>query len=223
MLLTIGLLCAACGGEEPVATATPTKTPTPLATDTPVPTDTPAPPTNTPVPTDTPEPTATPTPEGTPTPTPTAAPVAFVQPSQDDVNTRKGPGTSYGKVGQVTQADKLGVYGKSADGGWYKICCINSQEAWIAKDFAQLSGDVAKIPVVEAPPLNAETQKDAMQPRRIGRRRRSRAGRVAIGDVVPPKITRHPVSTLAYAAYASTGRCARWRRSAQSSPATQTP
>ncbi len=134
-LLMLSLLLTACGGEEPVATATPTKTPTPLATDTPVPTDTPAPPTNTPVPTNTPEPTATPTPEGTPTPTPTAAPVAFVQPSQDDVNTRKGPGTSYGKVGQVTRADKLGVYGKSADGGWYKICCINSQEAWIAKRF----------------------------------------------------------------------------------------
>ena len=66
-LLMLSLLLAACGGEEPVATATPTKTPTPLATDTPVPTDTPAPPTNTPVPTNTPEPTATPTPEGTPT------------------------------------------------------------------------------------------------------------------------------------------------------------
>ena len=57
---------------------------------------------------------------------------------------------------------QLGVYGKRADGGWYKICCINSQVAWIAKDFAQLSGDVAKIPVVEAPPLNAETQKDTV-------------------------------------------------------------
>ena len=163
-LLMLGLLLTACGGEEPVATATPTKTPTPLATDTPVPTDTPALPTDTHVPTATPEPTATPTPEGTPTLTPTPAPVAFVQPKQADVNTRKGPGTGYGKVGQVSQADKLGVYGKSADCGWYKICCINSQEAWIAKDFAQLSGDIAKIPVVEVPPLTTETQQDALSP-----------------------------------------------------------
>ncbi len=186
-LLAVALLLAACGGEEPVATATPTKTPTPLATDTPVPTDTPAAPTDTPIPTDTPEPTATPTAEGTPTPTPTAAPVAFVQPSQDDVNTRKGPGTGYGKVGQVTRADKLGVYGKAADGGWYKICCINSQEAWIAKDFAQLSGDVAKIPIVEAPPLNAETQKDvATASPSSGRISGVQAGRVSIGSVVPP-------------------------------------
>ena len=90
-LLMLSLLLAACGGEEPVATATPTKTPTPLATDTPVPTDTPAPPTDTPVPTDTPEPTATPTPEGTPTPTPNRRPLSpSPNPSQDDVNTRKG-------------------------------------------------------------------------------------------------------------------------------------
>ncbi len=74
------------------------------------------------------------------------APVAFLQPSQDDVNTRKGPGTNYGKVGQVTRADTLGVYGKSADGGWYKICCVNGQEAWIASQFAQLSGDIAPSP-----------------------------------------------------------------------------
>lgn len=186
-LLMLGLVLTACGGEETVATATPTKTPTPLATATPVPTDTPAPPTDTPVPTDTPEPTATPTAEGTPTPTSTPAPVAFAQPKQDDVNTRKGPGTNYGKVGQVTRADKLGIYGKSADGGWYKICCINSQEAWIAKDFAQLSGDVAKIPVAEAPPLNAETQKDvATAAPSSGRISGVQAGRVSIGSVVPP-------------------------------------
>ncbi len=32
-------------------------------------------------------------------PTSTPAPVAFLTPTEDDVNTRKGPGTDYGKVG----------------------------------------------------------------------------------------------------------------------------
>ncbi len=187
-LLTLGMMLTACGGEEPTATPTPTKTATPLATDTPVPTATPAAPTDTPVPTNTPEPTATPSPEGTPTPTPTPAPVAFAQPNQDDVNTRKGPGTSYGKVGQVTRADTLGIYGKSADGGWYKICCINGQDAWIATQFAQLSGDVAAIPVVEAPPLNAETQADAVAAAASsGNGGSGQVGRISIGNVVPPQ------------------------------------
>ncbi|HSN77843.1 MAG TPA: DUF3048 C-terminal domain-containing protein [Anaerolineae bacterium] len=183
------LALAGCSGEEPLPTATPTKTPVPLAASTP---KTPATPTATPAPTDTPEPTATPTsadtptPEGTPTPEPTPAPVAFLQPSQDDVNTRKGPGTNYGKVGQVTRADSLGVFGKSADGGWYKVCCVNGQEAWIASQFAQLSGDTAAIAVVEAPPLNAETQADAAVASSSGSAVSGRTGYVSIGNVVPP-------------------------------------
>jgi hypothetical protein len=182
------LILAGCGGEEPLPTPTPTKTPVSLAANTPAPTDEP---TATPAPTDTPEPTPTPadtpTPEGTPTPEPTPAPVAFLQPSQDDVNTRKGPGTNYGRVGQVTRADTLGVYGKSADGGWYKICCVNGQEAWIASQFAQLSGDTAAIAVVEAPPLNAETQADtAPAASASGGSSSGRTGYVSIGNVVPP-------------------------------------
>jgi predicted small lipoprotein YifL len=189
-LLMLTLALAGCGGEEPLPTPTPTKTPLPLAASTPAPTDTP---TAAPAPTDTPEPTATPapedtpTPEGTPTPEPTPTPVAFLQPSQDDVNTRKGPGTSYGRVGQVTRADTLGVYGKSADGNWYKICCVNGQEAWIASQFAQLSGNSAVIAVVEAPPLNAETQAD-VAPATAGPSGGSSrgVGFVYIGNVVPP-------------------------------------
>ncbi len=184
------LALAACGGDEPLPTATPTKTPVPLAASTPEP---PSTPTDTPAPTDTPEPTATatpadtPTPEGTPTPEPTPTPVAFLRPNQDDVNTRKGPGTNYGRVGQITRADTLGVYGKSADGGWYKICCVNGQEAWFASQFAQLSGDIAAIPVVEAPPLNAETQADnAPAIASSGSGSPGTTGITFIGNVVPP-------------------------------------
>ncbi len=181
------LALAGCGGAEPLPTPTPTKTPIPMAAAaTETPTATPGTPTETALPTDTPEPTATATPEGTPTPEPTPTPVAFLQPTQDDVNTRKGPGATYGKIGQVTKADTLGVYGKSADGGWYKICCVNGQEAWISSQFAQLSGDTAAIAVVEAPPLNAETQADAAPAASAaGSSSGGRTGFVYIGNVVP--------------------------------------
>jgi hypothetical protein len=111
--------------------------------------------------------------------------VAFLQPNEDDVNVRKGPGTNYGRVGQVTRADTLGVYGKSADGGWYKVCCINSQEAWISAQFAQLSGDTAAITVVEAPPLDAATQADVAS-QTSGPRGPGTVGLTYIGDVTPP-------------------------------------
>ncbi|MEI2688867.1 MAG: DUF3048 C-terminal domain-containing protein [Anaerolineae bacterium] len=192
--LLISLALAGCGGEAPLPTATPTKTPAPMAVAaTPAPTETPAPPTETPTATASPEPTATATPEGTPTPEPTPTPVAFLQPSEDDVNTRKGPGTGYGKVGQVTKADSLGVYGKSADGGWYQVCCVNGQQAWIATQFAQLSGDTAAIAVVEAPPLNAETQADSA-PATVasGGSGGGRTGFVYIGNVVPAVDTAPP-------------------------------
>ena len=192
--LLISLALAGCGGEAPLPTATPTKTPAPMAVAaTPAPTETPAPPTETPTATASPEPTATATPEGTPTPEPTPTPVAFLQPSEDDVNTRKGPGASFGKVGQVTRADTLGVFGQSADGGWYKICCVNGQEAWISAQFAQLSGDTAAIAVVEAPPLNAETQADSA-PATVasGGSGGGRTGFVYIGNVVPAVDTAPP-------------------------------
>ncbi|MFZ2358330.1 MAG: DUF3048 C-terminal domain-containing protein [Anaerolineae bacterium] len=182
------LILAGCGGEEPLPTATPTKTPLPVAAAaTATPTATPAPPTPTPTATDTPAPTTTPTAEGTPTPEPTPTPLAFLQPTQDDVNTRKGPGTNYGRIGQITRADTLGVYGKSADGNWYKICCVNGQEAWFAAQYAQLSGDIAAIPVAEAPPLNADTQADSAPAiASSGSGSPGVTGITYIGNVVPP-------------------------------------
>ncbi|MCS6842924.1 MAG: DUF3048 C-terminal domain-containing protein [Caldilineales bacterium] len=190
-LLLLALALTACAGETPTATPTPTKTPTPVAVAQ-APTDTPTPPPPTPTPeppTPTPTPEATPTPDATPTPeppTPTPTPVASLRPTDDDINVRKGPGTGYGKIGQVTRADNLAVLGKSADGAWYKVCCINSQEGWIAAQFAQLSGDVAAVPVVEAPPLTGDNQADAPAAAAPGSTGGSGIGIVYIGNVVPP-------------------------------------
>lgn len=182
----LSLLLSACGGEEPLPTPTPTKTAVPAATNTPVSTATPLPPTATPTNTVAPTDTPVPTPEGTATPTSTPAPVAFLTPTEDDVNTRKGPGTEYGKVGMVTRADTLGVFGKSADGRWYKVCCVNGGEAWIASQFATLSGDTAAIAVVGPPALTDETRADAVAAAGGGGGGGGGTpGRISIGNVVP--------------------------------------
>ena len=148
VVLLAALILTGCAKAQPTATATPTKTPPPAATV--APTATPEPPTATPTPTDTatPLPTDTPTPAGTPTATPTPAPAALLQPTQDGVNVRKGPGSTYGKLGAVNRSDTLGVFGRSTDNGWYQVCCINGAQGWISSQFAQLSGDAAAAPVV---------------------------------------------------------------------------
>ncbi|MCB0206420.1 MAG: DUF3048 C-terminal domain-containing protein, partial [Anaerolineae bacterium] len=94
----------------------------------------------------------------------------------------KGPGTDYGKVCMVTQADNLGVFGKSSDGKWYKICCVNGQDAWISSQFAELSGDTAAIAVVAAPALTDETRANVAVASSGGG---GTPGRVSIGNVIP--------------------------------------
>lgn len=199
VIVVISLVASGCGGQEVEATPTPTKTATPLP---PAATDTPTAPTATSTPANTPTPiaaapptdTPVPTPEGTPTPTSTPEPVAFGRPTEDDVNTRKGPGTNYGKVGQVYTSDNLGLIGKSQDGRWYKVCCVEGQEAWISGQFLNVSGDLAALPVVEAPALTAETQADASAAtnRGTGGSGGSGPGFVAIGQVEPAVDTPPP-------------------------------
>lgn len=148
-------LLTACSNPS-AATPTPTRTPLPAATATPTATAT-ALPTQTP----TPSPSPTATPAGTPTPTTTPTPLAFLRPNQNGINARKGPGADYGRVGQVAQADTLGVSGKDAAGNWFQVCCVNGGAAWVAAEFAQLSGNAAALPVLDAPELTAETRADS--------------------------------------------------------------
>lgn len=111
----------------------------------------------------------------------------MLRPTQDGVNVRKGPGSDYGKLGLVDVADSLGVFGKSEDGAWYQVCCVNGAQGWISSQFAQLSGDITAAPVVAAPTLTADTQADssaAVAATSSGGGGGS-VGRVSIGNVVP--------------------------------------
>ncbi|MGM9535457.1 MAG: SH3 domain-containing protein, partial [Intestinibacter sp.] len=50
------------------------------------------------------------------------------------LNMRKGPGTSYAKIGTLNQGQKVVAIEKSSDGKWVKIK-YNSQEAWVSLDY----------------------------------------------------------------------------------------
>ena len=76
---------------------------------------------------------ATPTPEPEPTATPAPVP-AFVI-TQDIVNVRQGPGTTYGLVGSAATGTQLAITGKNDAGDWWQICCVNGEPGWV---FGQL-------------------------------------------------------------------------------------
>ena len=141
LLSTFVLLLAmlACNLPSSAATATPTLTIFTPAPTQPLPTSAPTP---TSLPSNTPPPTAT----GTP-----AVPVAF--PKEVAVNCRLGPGIGWIVLSGLSVGTSSQIAGKSGDGGWwYIVDPFNSgRKCWVAASVTNTAGNLANIPVVEAP------------------------------------------------------------------------
>ena len=121
-----------------------------IVTATPVPPPPPTPglPTNTPLPTPTPgPPTVTPTATGTPLP-----PVQ-VQIKATNANVRQGPGPGYPLVARIDKGTEITVVGRNASGTWWKVCCVNGADVWIADQVVTVTGPVWSVPeVTNIPP-----------------------------------------------------------------------
>jgi hypothetical protein len=118
----------------PTKTLRPTFTHTPAEPTAVPPTATPEiPPTDTPVP-DTPTPETLPT--NTPEPTSEAATLTV---TSNTANVRSGPGTGFGRVGQVSQGQTFDVTGKNRAGDWYEFD-YDGQTAWIYSQMVNVAG-----------------------------------------------------------------------------------
>jgi hypothetical protein len=133
------LAMLACNLPSSAATATPTLSLITPSLTQPLPTNAP---TQTLLPSTTPPPTAT----GTPT-----VPVAF--PKEVGVNCRLGPGVGWVVLSGLSVGTSSQISGKSGDGGWwYIVDPFNSgRKCWVASSVTNTAGNVAGIPVVEAP------------------------------------------------------------------------
>ena len=108
-----------------------------IVTATPVP-----PPTPTPGP-----PTATPPPTGTPLP-----PVK-VQVKTSNANVRQGPGPGYPMVAKLDKGTEITVVGRNSDGTWWKVCCVNGADVWIADQVVTVTGPIWTVQeVTNIPP-----------------------------------------------------------------------
>lgn len=118
------------------------------ATPLPPPTPTPGPPTATSPPTFTPGP-----PTATPTITPTPLPPVMVEVLVDQANVRQGPSTYYPVVTRLDAGTQVTVVGRNQAGDWWKICCVNGADVWIADSVVRVDGALWTVPeVANVPP-----------------------------------------------------------------------
>ena len=135
-----------------------------LVTATPPPPATPRPsgPTFTPLPTETPgPPTATPLPTGTP------MPPVLVHVTVDRANVRQGPGVAYPLVTALDVDTVITVVGRNRAGDWWKICCVNGSDVWIADSVVTVEGPlwtVAEITDVPPAPTPLPTAEPTLTP-----------------------------------------------------------
>ena len=130
-------------------------------------------------------PTQTLPPSNTPPPTITSTPtVPVALPRDAAVNCRLGPGTGWIVLSGLNQGASSQIVGKSGDGGWWQIIDpLNSaRRCWVATSVTNTAGNVANIPVVEAPKASVTNVTVDVDPESL-----SVAG--CLGPVLPLRIT----------------------------------
>lgn len=100
-----------------------------------------------------------------PTPTPAQPPGAIpryetrIPPADDivlfrvtlpEIVLRAGPGAGFDVVATAVEESTLLVVGRTSDGTWWRVCCIEDDSAWLelSGENVVAEGDVASVPVV---------------------------------------------------------------------------
>ena len=130
-------------------------------------------------------PTQTLLPSNTPPPTSTTTPtVPVASPKDVAVNCRLGPGVGWVVLSGLSVGASSQIAGKSGDGGWwYIVDPFNSgRKCWVATSVTVTAGNLANIPVVEAPKAEVTKVTVDVDPNSL-----SVAG--CVGPILPLKIT----------------------------------
>ncbi len=90
------------------------------------------------------------TPPATPTGPP---PLAIV--NTELVNSRSGPDTTFGVVIVLGRGEEYDVTGKSGDGSWLRLCCVENKDVWTKAEFVDVATSTEGVPVVQAGEVSA--------------------------------------------------------------------
>ncbi len=94
------------------------------------------------------EPTATATPGITPTASPPTATLL------QNANCRRGAGTDYSVVTNLPKGLIVPIVGRNPEKTWWQVQVPGGQtQCWVAGENVETSGDLSKVPIVEAEPL----------------------------------------------------------------------
>jgi hypothetical protein len=89
-------------------------------------------------------------------PTNTPVPPVVVHVVQPKAYVRQGPGVTYAPVTQLDKDTTVTVVGRNRAGDWWKICCVNGSDVWIADLSVKVEGPLWTVPeVVNIPPSPA--------------------------------------------------------------------
>lgn len=79
------------------------------------------------------------------------------------LNIRTGPGNQYNILLTVVGGTELPVLGVYRDGVWYQVSTV-AGAGWINSEYAIARGDFSNVPLVEAPPLDANATTSTTDP-----------------------------------------------------------
>jgi hypothetical protein len=80
------------------------------------------------------------------TPTPEATPYV-TSGGNYNVNVRSGPGTDYPRIGRLGANDSMAIIGKTPDGLWWQVCCVDGQTGWVSADVVKANGPLENVPI----------------------------------------------------------------------------
>ncbi len=85
----------------------------------------------------------------------------------DKTNVRSGPGAAYPAVAQLNAGTEITVVGRNRAGTWWKVCCVNGSDVWIAASMVSVEGPVwtvAEVTDIPAPPPAPPTRAPSPTP-----------------------------------------------------------
>jgi hypothetical protein len=88
-------------------------------------------------------------------PTPSSPPPLGVI-NTELVNSRTGPDITFPVVIVLGRGEEYDVTGKSADGTWLRVCCVEEKDAWVSSEFVDVAESMEGVNVAQAGELSAE-------------------------------------------------------------------
>lgn len=87
---------------------------------------------------------------------PTAEPCqpAVLEPTSSAINARSGPGPNYAILAELTEGQAYAVAGRHHGFAWWAVTLPDGSIGWVWDNVVSVSGNVAAVPLLEAPPLN---------------------------------------------------------------------